>query len=92
MTEPEPVDHLLTLQERSLVRLIANVYNQFCELVPQGPARRDDLMEVVFHVHALQRMIMAQAAARAYPDEFRPLGAEIRDIRSQHQRHPGVSQ
>lgn len=26
------------------------------------------------HIHALQHMIMSQAAARAYPGKYRPLG------------------
>lgn len=66
----------LTRDERALVTSIAKVYNEFCRIMPRGTARHNDLLEVVFHIHGLQRMIMANAAARAYPDQFRPLGGD----------------
>jgi hypothetical protein len=31
------------------------------------------------HVHAIQHAVMAQAAARAYPDLYGPLGGTLRD-------------
>ena len=36
-----------------------------------------DLREVAGHIHALQDKVLAQAAARAYPDEFRLMGGVV---------------
>lgn len=84
-TERLQEDESLTRDERALVASIAKVYNEFCRIMPHGRARRDDLQEVVFHIHGLQRMIMANAAARAYPDQFRPLGGdELKDTERHH--------
>lgn len=47
-----------------------------------GRTRDGDVGEFVGHIHAIQRMIMAQAAGRAYPDKFRLLGEEPISIRS----------
>lgn len=35
---------------------------------------RQDFEEAMNHIHALQQMIMAQAASRAHPELFRLLG------------------
>jgi hypothetical protein len=36
-----------------------------------------DLAEAITHIHALQQMIMSQAAARAYPDRYRLMGRAL---------------
>ena len=65
---------LLTTDERAVVDMLGGVWNQLCSIVGDGPARDADLHEASIHVHALQNMVLAQAAARAFPDEFRLLG------------------
>lgn len=69
--------NLLTDQERELLALTGQVADQFARVIGDGPSRDGDVTEAVFHVHALQNMILAQAAARAYPDEFRLLGGVV---------------
>lgn len=65
----------LTAAERQAVRDAGLLYTAIAEkIVANGPTREDDLAELRFHVHGIQRMIMAQAAARAFPGEFRQLG------------------
>lgn len=43
-------------------------------VVAHGPAREADLAELAAAIHVIQRMIMGQAAARAYPGRYRLLG------------------
>lgn len=69
---------LLTQAERNAVTTAALLANQLAEIVGDGPSRDGDLAEAVHHVHAVQRMILAQAAARAYPDRYRLLGGQLR--------------
>jgi hypothetical protein len=45
--------------------------------VADGPTRNDDLAEVRAAVHVVQRAVLAQAAARACPVEFRLLGGVL---------------
>lgn len=47
------------------------------EIIGRGPTREGDCNEFVHHVHNIQRMILKQAAARAYPDRFRLLGEVV---------------
>ena len=54
--------------------VLGGVYGKFVDMMVPGPARDGDLAEVAFHVHGLQRMILAQAAARAYPERYRLRG------------------
>lgn len=65
---------LLTEEEQAVVRELGQCWNRLCRIVGNGPTRSADLNEVVFHVHALQNFVMAQAAARAYPDTYRLAG------------------
>ena len=65
---------MLSEQERSALRVCGNLWGQVCEIVGQGPTRESDLNEIMVHVHAIQRAIMAQSAAREHPGEFRLLG------------------
>jgi hypothetical protein len=81
---PEPIKPEprlpLTTEERQLIQDIGAWYTR-CAVMAVGnddATREDDLREMRFHVHALQRMVMAQAAARAYPREMRPLGEVVR--------------
>ena len=65
---------LLTVEERQLIDDLGQVWNKMCDVVGRGPSRDGDLQEAVLHLHALQHTVMSNAAARAYPREFRLLG------------------
>jgi len=71
------VTDLLTDAERKAVRLAGELWGALCQVVDFGPTRDADLHELIVHVHAIQHAIMSNAAARAYPDEFRRLGSTI---------------
>jgi hypothetical protein len=68
---------LLTELEKDAMETTVTLWNQFCKIVEDGVSRNSDLREVQFHIHGLQRMIMSQAAARAYPGDYRLLGATV---------------
>jgi hypothetical protein len=55
-----------------------NIYQLISKcIVANGPTRTEDLAELTAAIHVIQRTVMAQAAARAYPGEFRLLGEVI---------------
>jgi hypothetical protein len=68
----------LASEEREAIRAAGMLYT-FIEqrVVMNGPSRDDDLAELRFYFHGIQRAIMAQAGARAYPGELRLLGAVV---------------
>lgn len=69
---------MLTGDERKAVRLAGELYSHIAYRVcGAGPARDDDLAELRRAVHEIQHAIMAQAAARLYPAEFRLMGEAI---------------
>lgn len=68
--EPGP----LTAEELAAMTLTADLTRAFDRIIGAGPSAAGDRAEVVHHVHALQNMILAQAAARCYPGRFRLLG------------------
>lgn len=69
---------LLTELERDLVARLGTWWVDFGRIVGADPLVRDaDLDEAVRFVHGLQRMVLKQAAARAYPTEFRLLGERV---------------
>ena len=71
-------EDLLTADEREAVRQAGLLYTFIAErIVAHGPARDDDLAEFRYAVNVIQRAVEAQAAARAYPREFRLLGTVI---------------
>jgi transcriptional regulator with XRE-family HTH domain len=75
--DPEPPG-LLTKAEREAVRQAGLLYTFIAEqVVVDGPTRNDDLAEVRAAVHVVQRAVLAQAAARGYPAEFRLLGGVL---------------
>lgn len=66
---------LLTEAEHHAMYLTADLARTMGAIIGDGGApAASDFREVVVHIHALQHMIMAQAAARAYPDRYRLLG------------------
>lgn len=64
----------LTDAEQQVIRQAGDLWNAICAAVPEGPARANDLGELVGHIHAIQHAFMANAAARAYPHLYRVLG------------------
>jgi hypothetical protein len=69
----QPVS-LLTEDEHSFVDLMGQAWNLLNRIVGDGDPKDADLHEAVVHVHALQNMVLAQAAARFYPGQYRALG------------------
>lgn len=71
-------DELLTEGEHKALYLIGQAWNAIShDVIADGPTRDADCREVIVHVHALQAMVMSQAAARAYPGKFRLLGTSL---------------
>jgi len=66
---------LLTTVEHKVIELVGLLPGLLERVVDVGPSRRADLAEVIAHVHAIQNAVLAQAAARAYPDRYRLLGS-----------------
>lgn len=75
MTDPA---ELLTEAEHRAMDLTVQLVNLMAsEVIADGRGRTGDINEVVQAIHVIQRMVMGQAAARAYPDRYRLLGSEI---------------
>jgi hypothetical protein len=69
---------VLTGDEREAVRLAGQLYTHIADKVcGHGPTRDDDLAEVRAAIHVVQRLVMAQAAARSHPGELRLMGEVI---------------
>lgn len=68
--------HLLTAAEHAAVAQAADLWGALQGIVADGPARAGDLQELIFHIHAIQRTVLKQAAARAYPELYRLLGGD----------------
>jgi hypothetical protein len=66
----------LTPSEHQAIALTVELFDEVCRIAGFGEARRGDLTEVTHYVHGLQRIIMAQAAARAHPNLYRLLGGD----------------
>lgn len=65
---------MLTDLELRALDLTAELARCLPGIIGTGPAAGEDLRELHAHIHGIQHTIMAQAAARAYPDKFRLLG------------------
>jgi len=70
---------LLTDRDHEMIRQLGQMYMDFKHILGPGVVAKGDLGEVARHIHALQHMVMAQAAARAYPDKYRMLGNQMED-------------
>lgn len=68
---------LLTSAEHEAMAVSVTLANQVAAIIGDGPAAYGDLAEAVHHIHAVQRMILAQASARVYPDRYRLLGGGL---------------
>ena len=67
---------LLTDLEHATIDSLADLHRDMSLIIgnPGSPISDADRAEMVLHIHALQNMILAQAAARAYPEQYRLLG------------------
>lgn len=70
----EQLADLLTPDEHRAMDLTAQLADALAVIVGDGPTRAHDLNELAGYVHLIQHAILAQAAARAYPDRYRLLG------------------
>jgi hypothetical protein len=76
-TPMPPALHGLTEDEHRAMELAAQLVNQVVRIMGFSDSRHGDIQELVWHIHGIQNMILAQAAARAYPDRYRLLGKVI---------------
>lgn len=76
MTPVPPGPGPLTEAEQIALGLTGELRRQMILIIGPGPARLGDTAELAAHVHAIQHMIMSQAAARAYPLLYRQLGGD----------------
>lgn len=66
---------LLTESEHEAIEAAGQLATLISErVIGSGPTRGDDIAEMEAALHVVQRMVMAQAAARAYPNSYRLLG------------------
>lgn len=72
--QPVPMSEFLSSDELEAMNLLATFAGKMRRIIGDGPCARGDWAEAADKIHQLQAVIMAQAASRAYPDLFRPLG------------------
>lgn len=75
---PDPVFDGLTDDEQAALELTGELYSLLCRIAGNAGTRAGDLSEVALHIHALQNLVLAQVAGRAYPGRFRLLGGSLR--------------
>lgn len=73
-TRPDDDPGLLTADEHQVVEDLGAVAGQIRSLCGDGPVATGDWKELAAAIHVLQFRVLAQAAARAYPDRYRLLG------------------
>lgn len=74
----EKTTPLLTDNEKEAIKMAGVLWGLLTDIVGNDAPRDSDLNELVKPIHQIQRTIMAQAAARAYPTEYRLLGEVIK--------------
>jgi hypothetical protein len=76
--ERDVLDGLMTPAEHRAMDMTADLYNLLCaEVIGHDRSREGDVAEIAADIHHIQERILAQAAARAFPDRYRLLGGEI---------------
>lgn len=73
----EPIWHdLMTEEEHELVASLGRCAGSFRRIMHRRDSRVAiaDVGEAVDKIHQLQNMVLAQAAARAYPERYRLMG------------------
>lgn len=74
-------DDLLTEKEHQAVEVSAQLSRLMAEIIFEGGdpgVAASDRAEAITLIHGIQQMILTQAAARAYPDRYRLLGASLK--------------
>jgi len=72
---------LLTEAEHRVVDLSSELAVELHGVIGHGPSRAQDLRETFAAIHMIQNAVLAQAAARAYPERYRLMGeALVKDI------------
>lgn len=72
---------LLTDAEHELVTKLGECFDAYTSIVGPGGTRSADLSEFAARIHDLQHAVLAQAAARAYPDRYRLAGEVLIEVR-----------
>lgn len=60
----------LAPEELAVCEQAGDLFNAFVALERMHPS---DIPDVAFHIHAIQAIVMARGAARAFPDVFRQM-------------------
>lgn len=68
------VDTELTPDELRALDLTEELANVLSRVVGWSPSREQDLAELLVKINELRHAVLAQVAARTYPDRFRLLG------------------
>lgn len=68
----------MTEAEEKAMELSAALWDALCGVVTDGPNRDADLSELIVPLHAIQRYIMSNEAARQNPGRYRLLGESLR--------------
>ena len=68
---------MLTDLEHEVVEDLAQIYNKLCLIVGNDDSRLYDLTEIAMLIHGLQDKVLAQAAARLFPEKYRLMGASF---------------
>ena len=68
---------LLTDKEHKCMVLLSEVHELLSSICGVHDTRHRDMQEIVSCVHQLQRVVLAQAGACAYPDRYRALGEMV---------------
>lgn len=67
----------LTELEHDAIEKSGELAQLMRKIIGDGPNAYHGWVEATIHIHAVQNMILSQAAARAYPDNFRLLGGKL---------------
>lgn len=67
-------DQLLSEDEHRAIEMAGELGALLRQIIGDGPTAAADWNEFAAPIHVIQRDVMKQAAARAYPDRYRLLG------------------
>ena len=71
---------ILTDDEKYAMELLSKLSGAMRRIIGDAhPVGKSDWAEAVADIHHLQRMVMSQAAGRAYPERYRLLGGGPKD-------------
>jgi hypothetical protein len=70
---------LLTSTEKDIVERLGECARSYSQALAPGPCYDQDLREFIAHIHDLQWRVLAQAAARHYPELYRLQGTSFKE-------------